>query len=48
MKVKKPTKPDGISIEVWEYMSDERAVWLTIFNKILNSKKMPNGCRKLN
>ncbi len=47
MKVGKACGPDGILIEVWKCLGDMGVAWLTkLFNKIINSKKIPDEWRK--
>ncbi|GLS47117.1 hypothetical protein GCM10007884_51210 [Methylobacterium brachythecii] len=47
MKSGKALGPDGVPLDVWRCLGDFGIAWLTkFFNKILSSRKMPDGWRK--
>ena len=46
-KLGKALGPYGIPIELWKCLGDLGVAWLTkLFNRILMTRKMPNGWRK--
>lgn len=47
MKSGKTFRPDDIPLEVWTYLEEVAVKFLNgLFNKILDSEKMPEECKR--